>query len=61
MEKTPHERWVEAGHCPSISSTKAWCNFEAGHHTNHMAPYLHPGGKKQPLWWTDKDRTPRSL
>lgn len=23
-DSAPHDRWVESGHCPAISTTKAW-------------------------------------
>ena len=54
-----HEDYVEQGYCPAVSSTKAWCNWDAGHSGDHMAPYLHDNGKQTQLRWTDADRLPR--
>ena len=31
METTTHAEWVEAGYCPEVDDTGAWCIREAGH------------------------------
>jgi len=34
-----HDRWVEAGHCPVVSWTKAWCsNRPHGKGMRHYSP-----------------------
>lgn len=48
-----HDRWVEAGHCPVVASSKAYCS-SAPHErefTPHRSPRLLPGsGSVMDLW-----------
>jgi len=47
-----HDRWVQAGHCPVVSWTKAWCSL-APHglaQPRHMSPRDTPGGRET-QWW----------
>ena len=53
-----HDEWVRKGHCPVISRTKAWCNYQAGHNGDHASPRLIGGAwgvEKMERWigeWT---------
>lgn len=37
-----HSEYVNIGYCPSIHSSKAWCNGLDGHHGKHFALRLLP-------------------
>lgn len=40
-----HDAYVEKGWCPSIYTSKAWCNLNAGHTGKHRALRVLPDGR----------------
>lgn len=59
-----HRRWVANGFCPSVHTSKAWCNSRAYPTHRHWAPYEEPGGQQRlRLTWltSEQDDCPCSL
>jgi hypothetical protein len=51
-EPTPHDRYVEAGHCPAVLWTKAWCNDVPGHPGAHWSLRQMEGGALRREYWS---------
>lgn len=56
QDPTPHQMWMQAGHCHYVHRTKAWCNDDEGHEGPHWAVRLTPDGgmKKEVLHEVDR-------
>ena len=42
-----HDKWVQAGHCPVVALSKAWCSSRPGHALRHTSPYIPGPGQAQ--------------